>query len=70
MKESGSSPTFSTNTKIFCKYLLYSDLRQQNLGFGGMLMKIFERIVNEDNPPKRWDLLKVGKLSTQFCSSE
>lgn len=39
--------------KIICKYLSYSDLRQQNLGFGGMLMKIFERIVNEDNPPKR-----------------
>ena len=53
MKESGSSPTFSTNTKIFCKYLSYSDLRQQNLGFGGVLMKIFEKIVSEDNPPKR-----------------
>ncbi len=39
--------------KIICKYLSYSDLRQQNLGFGGMLMKIFEKIVNEDNPPKR-----------------
>ena len=39
--------------KIICKYLSYSDLRQQNLGFGGMLMKIFERIVNEDDPPKR-----------------
>ena len=53
MKESGSSPTFSTNTKIFCKYVSYSELRQQKGGVGGMRMEIFEKIVNEDNPPKR-----------------
>ena len=27
--------------------------KKQNLGFGGMLMKVFEKIMNEDNPPKR-----------------
>ena len=51
-KEQFNSNIFD-QCKIICKYLSYSDLRQQNLGFGGMLMKIFEKIVNEDNPPKR-----------------